>query len=233
MPFFYYYDPYYWMILIPAMLIALVAQIRVSATFRRYSRLPASRGLTGAQAAEAVLRAHGVYDVAIERVRGNLTDHYDPGARVVRLSESVWGSGSVAALGVAAHETGHAVQHAQHYAPLTVRNAVIPITNFGAKLSMPLLMIGLLLGYPSLVSLGILAFSLVTFFQLITLPVEYNASSRAMRTLVDGHILRDEQEIDGTRRVLSAAALTYVAALIVSAAQLLRLILLFGRRRRD
>lgn len=231
--FYFPFDSYYFILVIPAILLSMWAQSKVQSTFSRYQRVHAASGLTGCDVARRILDENGLYDVRVERIAGSLTDHYDPGARVVRLSESVWGSGSVAALGVAAHETGHAVQHAQHYAPLTVRNAVIPITNFGAKLSMPLLMIGLLLGYPSLVSLGILAFSLVTFFQLITLPVEYNASSRAMRTLVDGHILRDEQEIDGTRRVLSAAALTYVAALILSAAQLLRLILLFGRRRRD
>ena len=216
--FYFPFDSYYFILVIPAILLSMWAQSKVQSTFSRYQRVHAASGLTGCDVARRILDENGLYDVRVERIAGSLTDHYDPGARVVRLSESVWGSGSVAALGVAAHETGHAVQHAQHYAPLTVRNA---------------LMIGLLLGYPSLVSLGILAFSLVTFFQLITLPVEYNASSRAMRTLVDGHILRDEQEIDGTRRVLSAAALTYVAALIVSAAQLLRLILLFGRRRRD
>ncbi len=229
----FYFDSYYFILVIPAILLSLWAQSRVQSTFSRYQRMHAASGLTGCDVARRILDENGLTDVRVERVAGTLSDHYDPGARVVRLSESVWGSSSVAALGVAAHETGHAVQHARHYAPLTIRNAVIPITNFGAKLSMPLLLIGLLMGHQSLINLGILAFSLVTFFQLITLPVEFNASSRAMQTLVDGHVLRDDAEIQGTKKVLSAAALTYVAALIVSAAQLLRLVLLFGNRRRD
>ncbi len=231
--FYFPFDSYYFILVIPAILFSVWAQTKVQGTFSRYQRVRAASGLTGCDVARRILDENGLYDVRVERIAGSLTDHYDPRARVVRLSESVWGSNSVAALGVAAHETGHAVQHAEHYAPLTLRNAVIPLTTFGAKLSMPLLLLGLLLGYPSLVNLGILAFALVTFFQLITLPVEFNASARAMRILTEGNILRDQQEIDGTRRVLSAAALTYVAALIVSAAQLLRLVLLYGNRRRD
>ena len=244
MPFFYYYDPYYWMILIPAMLIALVAQIRVSATFRRYSRLPASRGLTGAQAAEAVrrapvsythltvLRAHGVYDVAIERVRGNLTDHYDPRANVIRLSDSVYSAHSVAAVGVAAHEAGHAVQYAEGYGPIKVRSALIPLCNIGSQLSILFILIGLVLYSEPLFGIGVILFGVAVLGQLVTLPVEFNASRRAIATLESGNLLGDG-ELQGAKKVLSAAAMTYVAALLVSLAQLLRFLLAFGGRRRD
>ena len=232
MPFFYYYDPYYWMILIPAMLIALVAQIRVSATFRRYSRLPASRGLTGAEAAEAVLRAHGVYDVAIERVRGNLTDHYDPRANVIRLSDSVYSANSVAAVGVAAHEAGHAVQYAEGYGPIKVRSALIPLCNIGSQLSILFIVIGLVLYSEPLFGIGVILFGVAVLGQLVTLPVEFNASRRAIATLESGNLLGDG-ELQGAKKVLSAAAMTYVAALLVSLAQLLRFLLAFGGRRRD
>ena len=232
MPFFYYYDPYYWMILVPAMLIALLAQLKVSSTFNRYSRVASRRGFTGAQAAEEVLRAHGVYNVRIERVSGRLSDHYDPRSNVIRLSDTVYNSASVAAIGVAAHEAGHAVQYAVGYVPIRIRSAVIPISQFGSSLSMPVLLVGLLFNYGFLVQLGIVLFSTVALFQLVTLPVEFNASARALHTLESSYILESD-EVRMAGKVLRAAALTYVAALLSSLAQLLRLILLFGRRDRD
>ncbi|HIY10254.1 MAG TPA: zinc metallopeptidase [Candidatus Anaerofilum excrementigallinarum] len=232
MPFFYLPDRYYILLVIPAMLIALWAQMRVKSTFAKYSREGTYGGLTGAQAARRILDANGLTDVRIEPVRGSLTDHYDPRDKVVRLSMDVYGCDTVAAVGVAAHETGHAIQHAVGYFPLQLRNAIIPITNIGSQLSIPLVFIGYFLGMQPLVSLGILLFSLVTVFQLITLPVEFNASRRALATL-DEYGMVNDYEHEGVRKVLSAAALTYVAALIVSLANLLRLILLFGGRRDD
>lgn len=232
MPFFYLPDRYYILLVIPAMLIALWAQMRVKSTFAKYSREGTYGGLTGAQAARRILDANGLTDVRIEPVRGSLTDHYDPRDKVVRLSMDVYGCDTVAAVGVAAHETGHAIQHAVGYFPLQLRNAIIPITNIGSHLSIPLVFIGYFLGMQPLVSLGILLFSLVTVFQLITLPVEFNASRRALATL-DEYGMVNDYEHEGVRKVLSAAALTYVAALIVSLANLLRLILLFGGRRDD
>ena len=232
MPFFYYYDPYYWMLLVPAMLIALLAQLNVSSTFNRYARVASRRGLSGAQAAEAVLRAHGVYDVRIERVSGRLSDHYDPRSNVIRLSDSVYGSTSVASLGVAAHEAGHAVQYAQGYGPIKLRTAIIPICNVGSQLSILLIVLGLVLYFPALFGVGVILFAVAVFGQLVTLPVEFNASGRAMASLRDTGLL-DEQELRGARKVLTAAAMTYVAALLVSIAQLLRFLLAFAGRRRD
>jgi hypothetical protein len=225
-----FFDFYYLILVVPAILLSLWAQTRVTSTYQRYSRVMSRSGYTGAQIARRILDENGLTDVSIEAIDGELTDHYDPRTRVVRLSRDVYFGGSVASLGVAAHETGHAVQHAEGYFPLQIRTAIIPVTNFGAKLSMPLLLLGFFLGIDSLVSIGILLFSLMTVFQFITLPVEFNASTRAMDTLSSG-VLTDD-ELDGTRQVLSAAALTYVAALLVSAMQLLRLILVFGNRRR-
>lgn len=227
-----YYDPYYWMLLVPAMLIALVAQVRVSSTFKRYSRVASGRGLTGAQAAEAVLRFHGVYGVGIERVSGHLSDHYDPRTNVIRLSDSVYGANSVAAIGVAAHEAGHAVQYAQGYGPIRVRAAIIPLSNIGSQLSIIFIIIGLFLYSQTLFGIGVLLFSVAVAGQLVTLPVEFNASRRAIATLEDGGFL-DGRELKGARKVLSAAAMTYVAALLVSVAQLARFLLAFGGRRRD
>lgn len=228
---FYPFDYYYLILVVPALLFAAWAQAQVSGAYNRYSRVRVSRGMTGAMAARRILDDNGLTGVRVERVAGKLSDHYDPGERVVRLSAGVYDSDSVASLGVAAHECGHAVQHATHYAPLTFRNAIIPITNFGSKLSIPLIIVGL---FPSgtLVDIGLLLFSLVAVFQLVTLPVEFNASSRALATLENGNFL-DRRELEGARKVLRAAALTYVAALLVSVAQLMRLILLFGNRRRD
>ena len=232
MPFYYFYDTRYMAMLIPVLLITLYAQFKVSSTFNRYSRITNSRRLTGAQAAEEVLRRHGVYDVRIERVRGNLTDHYDPRTNVIRLSESVYDSPSIAAVGVAAHEAGHAVQYAVGYAPIQLRAAIIPLTQVGSQVGLVLLVLGLVLSFESLFFIGIVLFSFTTLFQLVTLPVEFNASRRAMETIRSGGLLND-QEADGARRVLSAAALTYVAALLMSIVQLLRYVMLFSGRRRD
>ena len=232
MPFFYYYDPYYWMILVPAMLIALLAQLNVSSTFNRYSRVAGRRGVTGAQAAEEVLRAHGVYNVRIERVSGRLSDHYDPRSNVIRLSDGVYGSTSIAALGVAAHEAGHAVQYAVGYGPIRLRTAIIPVCNIGSQLSIVLILLGLVLYFPALFGIGVLLFALAVVGQVVTLPVEFDASRRAIQSL-SGTGLLDREELRGARKVLTAAALTYVAALLVSLAQLLRYVLAFAGRRRD
>lgn len=230
---FYPLDYYYLILVVPALLFAAWAQAQVSGAYNRYSRVRVSRGMTGAMAARRILDDNGLTGVRVERVAGKLSDHYDPGERVVRLSAGVYDSDSVASLGVAAHECGHAVQHATHYAPLTFRNAIIPITNFGSKLSIPLIIVGLFLS-GTLVDIGLLLFSLVAVFQLVTLPVEFNASSRALATLENGNFL-DRRELEGARKVLRAAALTYVAALLMSLLQLLRYLLIFAGRsnRRD
>ena len=227
-----FFDYYYLVLVMPAMLFALWAQAQVSGTFAKFSKVRTMRGLTGAQAAEAVLRAGGVYDVRIERISGNLTDHFDPRAKVIRLSDSVYDSPSVAAVGVAAHEAGHAVQHAQDYFPIKVRSAIIPVTQIGSSLALPLIIIGLLLSSLNLVYLGIAFFGLSTVFQAVTLPVEFDASRRAIATLGEEGLLSPE-ELPGAKKTLRAAALTYVAALAVSLAQLLRLLLVFGGRRDD
>ena len=229
---FWYVDRYYFLLIVPAMLIAMFAQARVNTTFNRYSRVYSRRGITAAQVARSILDANGLYEVQVMRVSGHLTDHYDPRTNVVRLSDSVYTSSSIASIGVAAHEVGHAIQHATDYAPLTIRSAIIPITNLGSQLSMPLILLGILFSAQPLVEIGILAFSLMAVFQLVTLPVEFNASNRAIRTLAaDGYL--DQEELSGAKQVLGAAAMTYVATLITSLAQLFRLILLFGRRDED
>lgn len=225
-----YYDSYYLVLVLPAILIAMAAQIMVKTTFRRYASVFSRRGQTAAQVARQILDDNGLQAVRLERVSGDLTDHYDPKANVIRLSDSVYNSASVASIGVAAHEAGHAVQHAVGYVPIKLRNAVLPVANIGSAAAMPIIVIGLLLSFEPLVSIGILLFSALVLFQLITLPVEFNASRRALATLRDSHIL-DGKELSGARRVLSAAAMTYVAAVLVSAMQLLRLVLLTNRRR--
>ena len=234
---FYGFDWTYLVIVLPCLLLAALASASVNSTFKRYSKQLSSRRITGAQAAQRVLHSHGVTNVRIERVGGNLTDHYDPKANVIRLSDSVYDNASTAAIGVACHEAGHAVQYAQHYAPIKLRAAIIPITNFGSKLAMPLILLGIVLSalgsYSyTLVYAGIACFSLSLVFQLITLPVEFNASRRALNAIEDGELLTRD-ELKGARKTLTAAAMTYVAAVAVSAAQLLRLILLFGNRRRN
>lgn len=225
-------DWYYIVLVVPAMLLAFWAQFKVNSTFKRYSQIPSIRQMTGAQAAEEVLRQHGIGNVRIEHVAGNLSDHYDPTQQVIRLSDSVYQSTSCAAIGVAAHEAGHAVQYAKGYAPIKLRQAIIPVTRIGSTLSWPLLLIGLVLNSGILIDVGIVLFSAATVFQLVTLPVEFNASSRAIRALESGQMLTTE-ELSYARKTLWAAAMTYVAALAVSLAQLLRLIFLFGGRRKD
>ena len=233
MPFYYGFDWTYLVIVLPCLLLSLWASSQVNSTFKRYERQLSSRRITGAEAAKRVLTSHGVYNVRIEQVNGKLTDHYDPKNNVIRLSDSVWGSTSTAAIGVACHEAGHAVQYAENYAPIKIRAAIIPLTNFGSKLAMPLILLGIIfsaLGELSyiLVYAGIGCFSLSLIFQLITLPVEFNASHRAIMAIQDSELLTTH-ELVGAKKTLRAAALTYVAAVAVSLGQLLRLILLFGR----
>ena len=238
MLYYYGFDWTYFILVLPCVILAIWASSNVNSTFKKYSQVLSSRRLTGADAARRILSFHGISGVSVEQVSGNLTDHYDPRTNVIRLSDSVYGSTSVAAIGVACHEAGHAVQYAQHYAPIRLRAAIIPITNIGSKLAMPLILLGLLLGLGEGVSntfvyLGIACFGLSLVFQLITLPVEFNASRRALQCIEDTGLL-SEQEQTGARKTLTAAALTYVAATAVSLAQLLRLLMLFGgRRRRD
>ncbi len=224
------YQSYYLMIL-PAMLFAMWAQSKVSSTFNAYSRERTYYGMTGYQAARRVLDAHGLRDVRIERIEGNLTDRFDPRTNTISLSENVYGTDSVSAIGVAAHEAGHAVQYAEGYFPVRVRNIIIPVSQIGSTLSWPLILIGLLMGAGSLVSIGVILFSTVTLFQLLTLPVEFDASRRAVETLSMSGTVTDE-ELFGVRKVLKAAALTYVAALAVSMMNLLRIFMMFGGRRR-
>ncbi|HIS07802.1 peptidase [Lachnoclostridium sp. An196] len=232
MPFFYYYDPTYILVLI-GVVISLWASAKVNSTYQKYSRTRSYSGLTGAEAARRILNSAGIYDVTVEHVRGNLTDHYDPRARVLRLSDSVYGSSSVAAIGVAAHECGHAIQDEESYAPLRIRSALVPVANFGTKAAIPIIILGLFFGSSyTLIQIGLLCFALGTLFQIVTLPVEFNASARAVRILGDSHMLMEE-ELQQTRKVLSAAALTYVAAALASVLSLLRLFLLFGGRDRD
>ena len=226
-------DPTIVLVLI-GVLLSLWAQSRVNSTFARYSRVRSFSGMNGAEAARRLLNSQGIYDVTVQPVSGKLTDHYDPRTKVVKLSDSVYNATSVAAIGVAAHECGHAMQHNEGYGPLRLRSALVPVANFGSQLSWPMILLGILfggLGSP-LVQVGILMFSLAVLFQLVTLPVEFNASSRAVRLLDSQGILSGE-EVDGTRKVLKAAALTYVAAAAGSILQLLRLVILFGGRDRD
>ena len=229
MPSYFYYDKVYWIIIIPVLLLSVYAQIKVSSSFRRYSRESSRRGVTGAQAAYEVLRANGVHDVAIRPCRGSLTDHYDPRDNTIYLSEPVYNAATVAAAGVAAHEAGHAVQHAVGYGPVRVRSAIIPVTQFGSQFAFIALFLGLLLYSQPMFAVGIVLFGLTTAFQLVTLPVEFNASSRALAA-IDGTGLLDEDERKGAKKVLTAAALTYVAALLASLAQLLRYLMIFAGR---
>lgn len=225
-----YIDPYYFILVLPAMVLALWAQARVKTTFNKYSRVSTASGLTGAEAARRILNANGLGNVAVEHISGDLTDHYDPKANVIRLSDKVYNTASVAAVGVAAHEAGHAVQYATGYFPIKIRSAIIPITQIGSNLSMPLIILGLLFSSGNLITIGLVLFSTVALFQLVTLPVEFNASARAVAMLSSSGYVSGEEE-RGVKSVLTAAALTYVAALFVALANLLRLILLFGNRR--
>lgn len=240
MPYYYGFDWTYVVLVLPCVLLSLWASANVNGTFKKYSRQFSQRGLTGAQAAQRVLSANGVTGVRITRVSGNLTDHFDPKSNVIRLSDSVHDSTSTAAIGVACHEAGHAVQYAVDYAPIRLRVAIIPVTNFGSRLAMPLILLGLVLNFSQSVSyffvyLGIACFGLSLVFQLVTLPVEFNASRRALQAIEAGELLTP-QEQRGAKKTLQAAALTYVAATATALAQLLRLLVLFGnrdRRRRD
>lgn len=227
----FYFDSSYFYLILPAMLIAIIAQINVSSTFKKFSEYRNVRGLTGAMAARDILDKNGLSNVLIERVGGKLTDHYDPRSNVIRLSESVYDSTSVAAIGVAAHEVGHAVQYSQNYFPIKVRNTIIPITQFGSYVAPIIILAGIFISaFSFLITVGIILFSFVVFFQIVTLPVEFNASKRAITIMEDNQILAGD-ELMGAKRVLNAAALTYVAALLVSLLTLLRYILLSQRRR--
>lgn len=228
MPYFGYFDPTYILVLIGAVL-CLLAQGNVTSTFSRYSRVQSRTGMTGAMAAERILKANGIYDVRVEHISGSLTDHYDPAAKVLRLSDTVYGSTSVAAIGVAAHECGHAIQHQKGYAPLKFRTALVPVANIGSQLCWPVIILGLFFSQV-FIQVGILMFCAVVLFQLVTLPVEFNASSRALQILDESGMLYND-EVASTRKVLQAAALTYVASVASSILQLLRLLLLFGNRR--
>lgn len=229
---YYYYDPTYMLIVISA-LISLFAQFLVNSRFSKYSRVRSRSGMTGAQAAERILQSQGIYDVAIQRVSGKLTDHYDPRNKTLNLSDAVYASTSVAAVGVAAHECGHAIQHARGYAPLSFRSALVPVVNIGSQLSWLFIILGIFFGGShTLIMIGILMFSAAVLFQLVTLPVEFNASGRALKLLSETGILQKD-EVSDTRKVLSAAALTYVAAAATAVLQLLRLLRLFGGNDRD
>ena len=229
---YYYYDPTYMLIVISA-LISLFAQFLVNSRFSKYSRVRSRSGMTGAQAAERILQSQGIYDVAIQRVSGKLTDHYDPRNKTLNLSDAVYASTSVAAVGVAAHECGHAIQHARGYAPLSFRSALVPVANIGSQLSWLFIILGIFFGGShTLIMIGILMFSAAVLFQLVTLPVEFNASGRALNRVTETGILQKD-EVSDTRKVLSAAALTYVAAATTAVLQLLRLLRLFGGNDRD
>ena len=236
MPYSYGYSPYfYWdwtlLILLPGLLLGLIAQASVQSAFRRYSRMFSRSGLTGAEAARRILAQNGIYDVQVTRVSGNLTDYYDPRNRVLRLSDNVYDSTSLAALGVAAHECGHACQHNTSYVPLTIRNAMAPVVSFGSNAVFPILLLGIFVSSQTLLNIAILLYLFVVLFQLVTLPVEFNASHRALVTLEEGAYLASD-EVPCARKVLRAAALTYVAAALSSMLQLLRLFLLYGNRNR-
>jgi uncharacterized protein len=234
MPYYYGFglDPTYILVII-GVIITLLASSKVQSTFRKYSGIRSMSGMTGAQAAERILANAGIYDVEIQHTSGNLTDHYDPRKKVLKLSDSVYNRNSVAAVGVAAHECGHAIQHNKGYVPLKLRSALVPVVNFGSTLSWPMILIGIIMGTNELlINLGIILFSFGVLFQLVTLPVEFNASSNAIRILGNTGILQDD-EVRKTKKVLNAAALTYVAGAAASILQLLRLLILFGGRRRD
>ncbi len=223
-----FYDSTY-LILVPALILSIWAQSKISSTFNKYSKIYSSKGYTGSEVARMILDSNGLVDVRIERVAGNLTDHYDPKDRILRLSEKVYSSTSVASIGVAAHEVGHAIQHQQDYRPLIIRNNIVPVVNISSSASWIIFFIGIIMGLPLLTNIGIVLFSAVVLFQLITLPVEFNASNRAIKILEDKSILY-ENEIVGAKKVLSAAALTYVAATLTAISQLLRLMALSNRR---
>lgn len=228
----YYFDIYYLILVVPAVIFSMWAQAKVNSTFNEYSRVTTYSRMTGFEAARRILDANGLRHVAIERVSGNLTDHYDPRTNVIRLSDRVYSSSSVAAIGVAAHEAGHAVQYAVGYTPIKIRTAIIPVCQIGSNLSWPVIMLGLIMSSSTMVNFGLLLFATVAIFQFVTLPVELNASNRATAALSMSGSITDS-ELFGVEKVLQAAAMTYVAALAVSLANLFRLIIRFGGRNRD
>lgn len=233
-PYGFWFDPTYILVLI-GVVICMIASSKMNATFRRYARVQSHNRMTGRDAAERILRSQGIYDVRVEHVSGNLTDHYDPRNKVLRLSDATYNATSVAAIGVAAHECGHALQHAKGYAPLSIRSALVPVANFGSSIAWPLIILGLFFNSEMstiLLNAGILAFSLAVLFQIVTLPVEFNASSRALKLLGSNGMLY-ESEVADVRKVLTAAALTYVAGAASAILQLLRILLLTGGRRND
>lgn len=227
-----HFNMIYIILVIPAMLLSMWAQAKVSTTFGKYSKVRTARGLTGAQAARAILDANGLQNVKVVRIGGKLTDSFDPRENIIRLSEAVYDAPTVGAVGVAAHESGHAVQYARGYLPIKVRNAFVPVVNFGSRISVPLIILGFFLTVQPLVTVGLVLFACISVFQLITLPVEFNASSRAL-AIIDGQQLLSDEEQRGAKKVLSAAALTYVAAFLVSLMQLVTMILRYGGRRRN
>lgn len=232
-----YYGYYYWdwtyILVVIGAIFSLIASAKVNSTFAKYNRIRSATGMTGAEAAERILHANGIYDVGIEHISGNLSDHYDPRSKTLRLSDATYSATSVAAIGVAAHECGHALQHREEYLPLRIRSAIVPAANLGSRLGIPIILLGVLLGSNyALIQIGIWVFSLAVLFQIVTLPVEFNASGRAL-TMLEQYGILGTTETAQTKKVLSAAAMTYVAAAAASILQLLRLILLFGRRRDD
>ena len=229
MPYF-LIDRYYILLVLPVIFASMIINWRLKSTYSKYSKLGNSRGITGAQAAQMVLNYYGVTDVAIVPTGGNLSDCYDPTQKLIKLSEGVYNKSSIAAVGIACHEAGHAAQHAESYAPIKIRNSILPVCNIGSTLSMPLLLIGLVLSFEPLIWIGIGFFSFTAVFQLVTLPVEFNASNRALNVIESNGLLTFEEKL-GAAKVLRSAAMTYVAALAVSVAQLLRLILRFSGRR--
>jgi Zn-dependent membrane protease YugP len=226
-----YFDYYYLVLVVPTIILSLIAQILVKSTFSKYSKIRCSKGITGKDAAGLLMQANSINNVAIQQVRGNLTDHYDPGARVLRLSDPVYGRPSIAAVGVAAHETGHAIQHARSYGPLVLRSSLVPIANIGSTIGPWLAIAGIFFSFPLLINLGIILFGGAVIFYLVTLPVEFNASARALAILKNSNVLSSE-ELRGVRKVLTAAALTYVASALTALMSFLRLILLARGRRR-
>lgn len=228
---YYYFDIYYFILIIPVLIVSLIIQAKLKSTFNKYSRIGNARNITGAQAAEMVLRYYNIQDVRVEHINGNLSDCYDPVNKVIKLSDSVFNNPSIAAVGVACHEAGHAAQHAEKYAPIKVRNSILPVCNLGSRLSIPLLIAGVIFSFEPLIWIGIGFFAFTSLFQFITLPVEFNASNRALNVIESTGILSYEEK-QGASKVLKMAAMTYVASLAMSLAQLLRLILRYGGNRR-
>ncbi|MBQ7117683.1 MAG: zinc metallopeptidase [Clostridia bacterium] len=226
----FWYDYYYIILVVPAIILSIIAQAKVKSTYNKYSRVSNAKRITGAQAAYNVLAHYGITDVKIECGHGRLSDHYDPRGNVIRLSPEVYSGASVASIGIACHEAGHAAQHAQNYVPIKVRNLILPVANFGSSAGVLIAVLGYFMGFGFLVDLGIILFAAVVIFQLVTLPIEFNASSRALRVIDETGMLHDEER-NGAKKVLTAAAMTYVASLLVSLMSLIRLILRTNRRR--